>query len=128
MPNRGLDPTPQKLLEQIIGMVPDFRFAWEEPDNPFDPDDGSYTLHSVFCVLTWYLRSNFDHLHEDARKDLFEYVEQCVNTDGDSLNGVSNAACTCFLENLAGEGIFSDAVAQYLGPNSKAYFDQWQSS
>ena len=56
---------------------------------------------------------------------MFDYIEECVNTDIHSENGVSNAACTCFLGNLVGEVALSDTILKYLGVESKKYFDKW---
>jgi hypothetical protein len=56
---------------------------------------------------------------------LFEYVEECVKTDVHSESGVSNAACTCFLENLTGEGELSKNILRFMGEKSKEYFDKW---
>ena len=118
-------PTPEELLKAVIQIVPEFASYWESPDNYFRNDDGSFSLHGVFAELTAYVRDNFSHFSDKQRHTLFEFVEKCVLLDPNPNSGVSNAACTCFLENLAGDGKLSEAIAPYLGVRSKEYFDEW---
>ena len=101
-------PTPDELLAKLCGLVPSFADAWET--SLFVGKDGSYTVHGVFSELSWFVRDHFAELDSDTRTRLFQYVEQCVTTDVHSESGVSNAACTCFLENIAGEGELSRGV------------------
>jgi hypothetical protein len=105
-------PTPEQLLEAIVQIVPEFALHWERPGND------SLNVDVVFKGQVW-------ELSDTQRRMLFEFVEKCVVTDPYAGRGVSNAACTCFLENLAGEGDLSRAIAPYLGTKSKEYFDEW---
>jgi len=118
-------PTPKELLENLVRITPEFLSAWNNEDNLFINEDGSFSVHGVFAEFSSFIRNNFSLLDENRRKKLFDYIEQCVNTDIHSENGVSNAACTCFLENLAGEGALSDTILKYLGVQSRKYFDKW---
>ena len=118
-------PTPQNLLRRLFELVPGFQSQWDAPDNLFINDDGSFTVHGVFSVFSAYVREEFGNFDQTTRSNLFQYIEECVNTDIHSDAGVSNAACTCFLENLAGEGALSEEIRQHLGPKSKKYFDEW---
>jgi hypothetical protein len=118
-------PTPEELLNAILHIVPEFGSCWESPENYFRSGNGDFTLHGVFAELSNYVRDMFANLEETQRLALFALVEKCVLTDPNSDTGVSNAACTCFLENLAGEGALSQAITLYLGPKSKAYFNEW---
>ena len=116
-------PTPDELLAQLCELVPGFGPAWR--DSLFIGDDGSFTVHGVFSEFSSYVHDHFAELDADTWTKLFRYVERCVATDIHSEAGVSNGACTCFLENIAGEGALSHAVSPYLGPESRNYFDQW---
>ena len=116
-------PTPDELLAKLCEFVPDFAFVW--PDSLFIGTDGSFTLHGVFAEFSTYVRNHFAALDANVWRRLFQYVEQCVTTDIHSDCGVSNAACTEFLENIAGEGELSCTVEPFLGPESRKYFDQW---
>ncbi len=118
-------PTPEELLQAIVKITPEFALHWERPDNYFRNQGGSFSVHGVFAELTTYLKVGFGKLSDAQRRTLFEFIEKCVLTDPNSDSGVSNAACTCFLENLAGECDLSQAIAPYLGMKSKEYFDEW---
>src|SRR5262249_39290220 len=118
-------PTPEELLQSLAQILPEFALHWERPDNYFRNDDGSFSLHGVFAELTAFFKDGFWNLSDTQRHTLFEFVEKCVLTDPNSHSGVSNAACTCFLENVAGEGALSRAIDPYLGTKSKEYFDKW---
>ena len=118
-------PSPEELLENLVKIAPEFLSAWNSEDNLFIDKDGSFSGHGVFTEFSSFIRGNFGLLDENRRKKLFDYIEECVNTDIHSENGVSNAARTCFLENLAGEGVLSDMILKYLGVESKKYFDKW---
>jgi hypothetical protein len=118
-------PTPKELLEKLLQIAPEFLSAWDNEDNLLIDEDGSFSIHGVFTEFSSFIRDNFGLLDEDRRKKLFDYIEECVTTDIHSENGVSNAACTCFLENLAGEGTLSNTILKYLGVESKKYFDKW---
>jgi hypothetical protein len=116
-------PTPEELLAQLCSLVSGFGPAWR--GSLFVGDDGSFTAQGVFSEFSSYVRTHFREFNADTWSKLFGYVEQCVTTDRQSQAGVSNAACTCFLENIAGEGELSRLVSQYLGPESRTYFEQW---
>jgi hypothetical protein len=116
-------PAPDDLLAQLREIVPGFGAAWQK--SLFVKDDGSFTLHGVFSEFSSYVRAHFGEFDENTWSMLFRYVEQCVTTDVHSQAGMCNAACTCFLENIAGEGELSRIVSRHLGPESQKYFDQW---
>ena len=116
-------PTPDELLASLTRFVPEFEVEWKRSN--FRNEDGSFTVHGVFAEFSAFFRDHVEEMEESTRRDLFTFVEDCVTTDPTSEAGLSNAACTCFLENLAGEGKISDLVSKYLGPESKAYFDKW---
>ncbi len=116
-------PTPEELLAHLSEFVPGFRAAWQE--TLFIEKDGSFSVHGVFAEFSAYVLAHFADFDEATWKGLFTYIEQCVTTDTYSEAGIANAACTCFLENIAGEGDLSSTVSPYLGPESRKYFDRW---
>jgi hypothetical protein len=118
-------PTPDELLKALVQIVPEFAQHWGRPDNCFLKNNGSFSVHGVFAELAMYLKDSFWKMSDVQGRALFEFVETCVLTDPNSDSGVSNAACTCFLENVAGEGDLSRAIGPYLGTKSKEYFDKW---
>ncbi len=116
-------PTSDEVLARLSELVPGFGAAW--PGGSFIEEDGFFTVHGVFSELSSYIRDHSATIGEDTWRNLFRYVEQCVNTDPHSENGLSDAACTCFLENIAGEAEISRTVLPHLGSESRKYFDQW---
>jgi hypothetical protein len=116
-------PTPDEILARLFEFAPGFRSAW--PHSHFVAADGSFSVHGVFAEFSSYVRTHFCDMDDETWKKLFKYVEECVTADIHSDSGVSNAACTEFLENIAGEGELSRTVLPYLGPESRKYFDQW---
>jgi hypothetical protein len=108
-------PTSKELLERLIDIVPSFSDFWQKDDNLFVNEGGKFSIHGVFSQFSAYLRDNFIKLKESKRRQLFAFIEECVKEDPHYEVGVSNAACTCFLENPAGEGELSESILKYLG-------------
>lgn len=113
---------PEAVLEQLSMIFPDFAIQWAQDDNLATKPDGTFTFCGLFLEFTQYVRESFSEANEHQRLALFSLIEQCVSNSNDDLD---TAACTCFLENIAGEGELSATVRRYLGPHSKAFFDQW---
>jgi hypothetical protein len=118
-------PTAKELLSILFGLIPNFKSHWESDSNFFVESDGIYSVHGIFSEFSNFIRDNFSEIDESVRKELFLTVEKLVNTNPNFSGGVSNAACTCFLENFTGEGEFSETIRSYLGPKSRKYFDEW---
>jgi hypothetical protein len=118
-------PTAKELLSILFVLIPKFKSYWESDNNFFVESDGSYSVHGIFSELSNFIRDNFSATDESVRKELFLTIEKLVNTNPNFSSGVSNAACTCFLENLTGEGELSETIRSYLGPKSRKYFDEW---
>lgn len=115
-------PPPREVLNRLLENVPAFARSWSE--SLFKEDDGSFTAHGVFATFSWYFRDHFGELTEDARRGVFNFVEECVSFEKEISEGVSNAAGTCFLENIAGDKELAD-VSKYLGPESREFFERW---
>ena len=116
-------PTPPELLDKLLQFAPKFAKKWETSLSV--AKDGSFTVHGVFSEFSSFVRDQFGKMDENTKQALFDFVEECVKTNAKSENGISNAACTCFLENIAGEGELSQLIEPYLGPESRKYFDKW---
>jgi hypothetical protein len=109
----------------LFDLAPEFRPYWESESNLSVESDGSYTAHGIFSEFSHFVRDHLLESEEPSRTKLFNIIEKLVNTNPNSSSGVSNAVCTCFLENLASEGKFSDTIGTYLGPEARKYFDEW---
>lgn len=118
---------PEDLFNAICEISPDFKNYWEKVDNYFRNNDGLGTIHGIFAEYSGFIKANFENIEERNLITLFNFLEKCVNSDPNSESGISNAACTCFLENLAGEGELSKSILKYLGTKSKEYFDKYNS-
>ncbi len=114
--------TPQQLLDRLDTLLPGFRSHWNCPQNCFVGDDGSYTLHGVFCELTDFFRHNHAALPVERIATLGAFVNKCMAAgDDDSL---ANAAATCFLENIAGDD--SDRIlGRHLTGPARRYWLAW---
>jgi len=119
--------TSDDLFKSLCDITPAFKTYWAKDDNYFKDDNGLGSLHGIFAEYSEFIKRYFDNMAEHDRIKLFNFVEDCVNQFPISESGISNAACTCFLENLAGEGTFSSSILKYLGMNSKVYFLKYNS-
>jgi hypothetical protein len=42
------DPTPRGLLENLVQIAPEFLSVWDNENNLFIDEDGSFSVHGVF--------------------------------------------------------------------------------
>lgn len=117
----GMTLTPEEALATLVSMFPDFESEWDCALNYHRADNEAFTLWGLFALFSDYVRDNFGAMPEQKRRELMAFIEWCV-ADG---NDPGNAACTCFLENLAGEPPLSGQLRRYMGPKSTAFFDHW---
>ena len=115
--------SPEILFKSICKITPSFKDYWEKEDNCFKDENGLGSLHGIFSEYSGFIKDYFNKINEKDKTNLFNFIEECVLKDPMSGSGISNAACTCFLENLAGEGDFSKQVIKYLGSKSIDYFN-----
>jgi hypothetical protein len=111
-----------EILENLITLFPAFAIWWSDPQNDFRADDGSFTLCEVFSEFSRFYRDEFANSSPFQNESLFALIENCVDDSGDELD---TAACTCFLENISGEGDFSNTARSYMGSRSRQFFDLW---
>ena len=113
--------TPQVLLDYIVSLFPDFAAYWDDPGNSFRADDGSFTLHGVFCEFTAFFRERFKVLPHDQVATLGAFISECMaSADAD----LDNATATCFVENIAAEECSHD-LALYLTGEAREYYRAW---
>lgn len=111
-------------MTALQSIAPGFRAYWNDPENLHVDDDGSYTFHGMFSEFSSYVLDHFESLDEHVRIQLFEFIEACVSHHPRSDTDLGNAAYTCFLENVTNDPV-SSLIRPYLGPESLAYFDEW---
>jgi hypothetical protein len=86
---------PHALLERLVAVVPEFGPFWDDPGNCFRGDDGSFNAYGVFAELASFLP---ERMTLGERAALGALVSECAGRDDD----LGNAACTCFIECVAG--------------------------
>jgi len=96
-------------------------FSWYLRSSLFKDDNAkTITIHGIFSEFSHYFKINFDMMKNDSLSELFECLEDTFIHDDD----INNAVCTCFLENISGDG-FTKKIEQFLGKNSKEYYNKW---
>ena len=113
------------IRRELVSILPPFDDVLRSAASVFADAVSEYTVHGLFAELSHYVSASFPSIGEAARIRLFAFVERCVYGELGADGEVSNAACTCFLENVTNEAQ-SLRLRTYLGPHSRAYFDQWQ--
>jgi hypothetical protein len=111
----------QDTVNKLIEQFPEFKEKWDA--SVFKDEDGSFNFHALFMEFSDYIRDVFDSLDENTRQHLFTQIESWANMNPEDEEGISDAVYTCFIEDLATEEEIAEAIAPYLGPNSKIYFD-----
>ena len=92
--------SPQELVDRVIALFPAFAARWNEPGNCFRDENGSFTLHGVWAEFSHFFRERHEGLSGHEIATLGVFVSECVASDD---AGLSNAASTCFVENIVGE-------------------------
>ena len=131
----------QDLLNFLIMVVPSFKSTWESDDNLFIHEDGSFNFGSICSEFSHHFCDQEKHNNSEQFKgnltenipdenlfkvfDLFEKrIEE--NETKDTLKTpeglLSNAICTCFLENIS-QTKAGGYAASFMGRKSKKYFD-----
>jgi hypothetical protein len=114
--------TPHALLDKLVTLFPDFRSYWDDPGNCFRDDDGSFTLHGVFAEFTSFFRERHAALVPERIAALGEFVSECMAPA--DHNPLSNAAATCFVENIAGE-VCDRELSPHLTGEARRYWQAW---
>ncbi|MCS4308750.1 hypothetical protein M2404_003112 [Rheinheimera pacifica] len=135
--------SPTDFLGLMFEIAPAFRAEWESDNNLFVQEDGSYNFQSVCCVFSHYFIDQEKHKYVSRNEkkwnptiadselvflfDLFESNIDDIETT-DSLKTpeglLSNAICTCFLENISQTNA-GEYAKDFMGNKSRTYFDHW---
>ncbi len=108
--------TAESLVNVLDGVLPGFREYVQSPENLFDKT----SVHGVFAACSHFLR---DHeVAEDAWSSLGPILNRIVGGEDERL---SNAACTCFLENLAAP---DHPLHAHLKGEALTYWKRWESA
>jgi hypothetical protein len=88
--------SPQQLLDDFSFALPGFSAAWDDPENLFREEDGSFTHCGVFSSVSHYLRDRAADLSDDQWRAVGSLVEKYFAA-GDELRGCLGA---CLIENM----------------------------
>ena len=115
--------TPNAKFDDIVGIFPDFKEYWESEGDHFRTDDGSFTFHGLFAVLSHYVRDNYSQMSEGKRAELFRFIEACIS-NGEADGEIVDAIHTCFLENLS-DDIPAEEAGSYMQPETRKMFNYY---
>lgn len=111
--------TPNAALETLSRLVPGFAAHWAK-GSLFIREDGTFSPHGVFAECSAFVREEFPSLSKDSIEGLLAFVNDAF--EGRYGEEISNAAATCFLENLAGE-TFHSQLAACLRSKARNFYD-----
>jgi hypothetical protein len=112
---------PQAILDRLVTLFPEFAPCWHDPKNLFRQEDGAFTQCGVFCEFSHFFRDRYEQLLPERVAALGAFISECVAS---SDNELSDAAATCFLENVAAER-FSREFERHLSGSALQFYQQW---
>lgn len=115
-----------KAIEaELLALRPDFRPWWDDERDLWKRDGEDFTTHAVFAVFSHFVADRLSCGPAPELAAVFDYVESKLD---DEDSEVSNAACTCFLENLMNRvpgSIAPTTLVPLLGPKSRRFCQLW---
>ncbi len=112
---------PQSLLTRLIGFFPEFDAHWHSPNNLARQEDGSFTYCGAFMEFGFFFQERYEQFPVHRIAELGAFVSECAESSNEQL---STAACTCFLENMAGERFNGDFQLHLTGA-ARRFYDAW---
>lgn len=112
-----------QLRNLLVELYPAFRSQWESAVN-LNREGQAFTPHGLCSEFSSFFVEQSLPLNELAAASLFREVEHLVASDPSDKDPVSNALCTCFLENIAQTPV-GQASVPFMGPASLRYFEFW---
>ena len=119
---------PPTLKREILAICPDFQKSWDDEGSLWGADDGTYTCHGLFAVLSHHVADLLGKEKPPSLGALFAWVEQQLTGSDESL---SIAAAPCFLENLMNRVptlVSFESFEPLLGPASTAFCEAYGQS
>lgn len=109
------------ILRELGVLFSDFDAYWLDDDNYFREEDGSFTLHGVFCRFADCYRERHASFTPEQLAALGQLVSRCMRVEHSNAD---NAVATCFLESIATEPC-ERVIAPYLDEAARAYLRAW---
>jgi hypothetical protein len=88
--------TPAELRDLLCKIVPTYRTHWEDSDNPYISEDGTFSFHGVMIDFTQYFGRSIDTFSEKQMREIGDLINAAVADD----SPLENAVSTCLLEHL----------------------------
>ncbi len=111
----------QALLDQLTALLPHFKEHWEDEDNYYISDRGTFNLHNVCSALSHFYIDNADGIEDDVQQSLFSLLEESFGADSESAATISES----FIDRIAHTEMGEKAAA-FMGPQCKAHYDSQQ--
>lgn len=105
------------VVHNISIRCPGFAEYWTENRHRQSDESGHVTLHGTFSVLSEFMEDHFRSLSDEQHLEFWEWIEWQVTSSDEEL---SNAAVTCFIENVA-----DTEVETYCTPFMPAVVAEW---
>jgi len=107
-------------VSKLSSFIPEFQNLWESDESGCNFGNDS-TVHSVFSAFSDVVIDRLIDKTLDNSDQIFNFVESVVVAGGDP----SNAACTCFLENLINREVNPESFVSLMGPESVKFCKAW---
>jgi hypothetical protein len=104
------------LIDELDRLLPGFAAYQHSPDNLFDGD----SLHAVFSAASHFVIE--EPVAPAAWAPLAQFLNAAVSGDEPAL---SDAACTCFLENVAAP---DHPLEPHLTGKAREYWKNWETA
>ncbi len=117
--------TPEDLKARMLAICPDFPDWNHDEWQLWSNEDGTASIHQLFVLFSHYISEQLEAGTTAGLDTVFHFVEQAVTADDETL---SNAATTCFLENIMNrvpERISPATFVPLLGPESRSFCKAW---
>ena len=101
-----------------MNACPEFADIWNDPDNCFRNDDGSFTFGGVLAEFSHYVRDNYRKVTRTQWQLIANVIESAAVDNNAELR---NAINSIFVENLVYE-TFTNELRNMLGPNTRKLF------
>jgi len=113
----------EEFKKWLMSEFPGFQEQWESEEN-FHKENNEYTFHGLCSEFSHFFIDNVESIDDTKLDKLFKLVESWVTRDSSNKLDISNALCTCFLENIA-KTKAGEKAKRFMGKESKEYFNNW---
>jgi len=114
--------TTEEVRARLVRLFPAFDGALV--DSHYSDDEGDFTEHGLWAEFSHFYQEQVSDFASPQIADLFDWIETIVASDPDDQEGLANAVCTCFLENISSTSA-GEASLSLMGTSSRAIFAKW---